>query len=151
MLPLAISVDAVVALAVGIPTVAATVYFGVRQIRASLFKLACEALLAEQCDSIRVTLRNRGSVEGTVHGLEVTDAEGGRIELAGAGKSFKGLKLKAGSATQLDFNAPADRDFKTTDKVVVRWGKKADRLDLLPTQGSFYDPEQPVGDTDGDA
>jgi hypothetical protein len=139
MLPLAMSAEAVIGIALGVPTLAVTVYFGVKQIRVSRFKVEAKAFLAELGDSIWVTVANVGSVEGTIHSLEITDAQGTRIELPGAGKNFEPFKLTAQSSRQIDFNAPEDRDFKTDDKVVVRWGKHAERLEPLPSAGSVWD------------
>ena len=85
-----------------------------------------------------------GGAEGTVHGLEVVDAAGRRIALPDAGKGFREFKLAAQSSREIDFNAPAGRDFTTSDKVVVRGGKRTHRIDLLPSQGSFWDPDAPT-------
>lgn len=146
MLPLAVSAEVVgviVVVVLGIPTLIATVFFGVKQIRSGSFGLKVEAFLAERCDSIRVKVINVGGAEGTVSGLEIVDSEGHRIELPGTGRNFEEFKLSAESSRQIDFNAPEGRDFQVKDAVIVRWGKHEERLNFTPVKGSFWAEDEP--------
>jgi hypothetical protein len=121
------------------------ILFGVVQFRASGFRPRVEALLAIQGDSIRITVANGGRAEGTIHGLDILDANDERISLSGAGSTFKPFKLSGGSAQELVFNAPEGRDFSPDDTVVVAWGKGKKRKHPLPTQVSFYDANTAPG------
>jgi hypothetical protein len=119
--------------------------FGWYQWRASRFNPKVEGKLAVKGDSIRVTVTNRGRLEGKINMVEVLDSNYKRVPLLGADATFSPFPLYGGSAEVLDFNAPDGRDFGEKDTVRIEWGGGEDRRRLVPVSVSFYDTKTPPG------
>src|SRR5205823_454376 len=114
----------------------AGVFFTVWQWLASDFRPKIEAEVEARGDAIRVSIWNRGRMDGIVDRVVVTDErqiqKDFEVEVEGMVGGYQPIVLPKASAMRLILMAPEGGKFAPTDRVVISWRDKKKVASLLP-------------------